>query len=195
MDTPAQGVAAANRGSNNLTYLLVAIVVVVGAIFAFSGSALLPNNWYSLFKAVHVTVAVIWIGGGVLLTINGIRAQRQSDPTKMMVVVQQAIFAGEKIFAPAGLVVVVMGIAMMVNTSWGWGHFWIVLGLIGFASTFLTGIGVLSPLARKIDKASKEHGAESPITQALIDRVLMVARVDVTVLLLVILDMVTKPFA
>jgi uncharacterized membrane protein len=195
MDTPAQGTAAASRSSNNITLALLGIVVLVGAIFAFSSSTLLPNNWYSLFKAVHVTVAVIWIGGGVLLTINGIRAQRESDPAKLMVVVQQAIFAGEKIFAPAGLVVLLMGIAMMVNTSWGWNHFWIVAGLIGFASTFVTGIGVLSPLARKIDEASKKHGADSPITQALVDRILLVARVDVTVLVLVILDMVTKPFA
>jgi uncharacterized membrane protein len=195
MDTPAEGTAAPSRSANTITFLLLAVVVVVGAIFAFSGSTALPNDWYALFKAIHVTVATIWIGGGTLLAINGIRAQRESDPAKVMVVVQQAIFAGEKIFAPAGLVVVAMGIAMMVNTSWGWGHFWVVAGLIGFASTFLTGIGLLAPLARKIDAAAAEHGVNSPVTQALVDKTLLIVRVDLTVLLLVIVDMVTKPFA
>ena len=43
----------------------------------------------------------------------------------MVTIAQQAAFAGEKIFAPAGLVVFLMGIAMMINTNWGWGTFWV----------------------------------------------------------------------
>jgi uncharacterized membrane protein len=195
METPATSSAAPTRGSNGLTYLLVAVVIVVGAIFAFSGSAFLPNNWYALFKAVHVTFAVIWVGGGVLLTINGIRTQRESDPTKIVMVAQQAAFAGEKIFAPAGLVVFAMGIAMMINTNWGWGHFWVIVGLIGYAATFVTGIAVLSPLAKQIDASAEENGPEHPTTLALIDRIIMLARIDVALLLVVVIDMITKPFA
>jgi uncharacterized membrane protein len=195
MDTPAASSAAPTRGLAGLNYLLVGVVIVVGAIFVLSGSTALPNDWYALFKAIHVGFAVIWVGGGVLLTINGIRAQRETDPSKIVTVAQQATFAGEKIFAPAGLVVFLMGIAMMVNTSWGWGHFWIVFGLIGYVTTFITGIAVLSPLAKKIGVSAATNGAEHPETIALIDRVLLIARVDVTVLLLVILDMVIKPFS
>ena len=71
----------------------------------------MPNNWYSLFKAIHVTFAVIWVGGGVSIMINAIRAQRTSDPRQIVTVAEQAAFLGEKIFAPAGLVVFLMGIA------------------------------------------------------------------------------------
>ncbi len=194
MDTPAEGAAATSR-NNALTFLLLGIVVVVGVIFAFSSSLYLPNNWYSLFKWIHVMFAIVWIGGGMMLMIFGLRAERESDPDNLMIVVRQAIFAGEKIFAPAGLVVFLMGIAMMINTNWGWGHFWIVVGLIGYASTFITGIAILSPMARKIDAAAKEHGASSPVTQALAARTLMIVRVDLAVLLIVVADMVTKPFA
>jgi len=113
----------------------------------------------------------------------------------VVTVARQAAFAGEKIFAPAGLVVFVMGIAMMINTNWGWGTFWVVAGLIGYALTFVTGIAVLSPLAKKIEAAAEHNGPEHPETIALIDRILLIARVDVAVLLLVIVDMVTKPFS
>jgi uncharacterized membrane protein len=195
MDTPATGAAAANRGSMGLTYLLLAIVAVVSIVFAFSGSIDLPSNWYALFKAVHVVFAVIWIGGGTLITISGIRAQRSNDPREVLGIARQAAFAGEKIFAPAGLVVFLMGIAMMLNTSWGWGHFWIVAGLVGYASTFITGMAVLSPLAKKIGASAEANGPEHPETLALIDRILLIARVDIALLLLVIVDMVTKPFA
>jgi uncharacterized membrane protein len=195
MDTPATGSAARARGSNNLTYALLAGVVVIGAIFAFSGSSALPGNWYSVFKAVHVLFAVVWVGGGVTIMIHAIRAQTARDPEGIVTVAKQAAFMGEKVFAPVGLVTFLMGIAMMLNTSWGWGHFWIVAGLVGYASTFVVGISILSPTAKKIDRSAEENGPTHPETLALIDRIMLVARVDVAVLMLVVLDMVTKPFA
>ena len=195
MDTPATGSAAARSGSNNLTYAILAAVAAIAVVFAFSGSAVLPNDWYALFKAVHVLLSVVWVGGGVSLMIHGIRAQRTSDTGEILTIARQAIFMGEKVFAPAGLVTFLMGIAMMINTSWGWGHFWVILGLLGYAVTFTVGIGVLSPLARKIAVSAETNGADHPETLALIDRIMLIARVDVAVLLVVVLDMVTKPFA
>jgi uncharacterized membrane protein len=195
MDTPATGSAAASRSSNALTFLLLAGVLVVGAIFAFSGSTLLPNNWYAAFKTVHVTFAVVWVGGGVSLMIHAIRAQAAKDPDGIVTVAKQAAFMGEKVFAPVGLVTFLMGIAMMVNTNWGWGHFWVVIGLIGYASTFIVGVAVLSPLAKKIDDSAERNGPTHPETMALIDRIMLIARFDVAVLVLVVVDMVTKPFA
>ena len=88
-----------------------------------------------------------------------------------------------------------MGIAMMINTNWGWGHFWVIVGLIGYAATFVTGIAVLSPLAKQIDASAEENGPEHPTTLALIDRIIMLARIDVALLLVVVIDMITKPFA
>jgi uncharacterized membrane protein len=195
MDTPATGSAAQSRGTSNLTYALLAGVVIVGVIFAFSGSSTLPNNWYALFKAVHVLFAVIWVGGGVSIMINAIRAQRTYDPEDIVTIAKQAAFMGEKVFAPVGLITFLMGIAMMINTSWGWGHFWIIAGLIGYASTFLVGVGVLSPLAKKIDQSAETNGPTHPETIALIERIMLIGRFDVAILMLVVLDMVTKPFA
>jgi uncharacterized membrane protein len=195
MDTPATGSLAPSRGSRSLTYAIAAAVVLVGAIFAFSGSATLPNNWYSVFKAVHVLFAVIWVGGGMTIMTLALRAQLQDDTKSVVTIAQQAAFMGERVFAPAGLVTFLMGIAMMINTSWGWGHFWIVAGLVGYASTFLVGMTVMSPLAKRIEHSARENGPEHPETLALIDRIMLIGRFDVAVLLLVVLDMVTKPFA
>jgi len=195
MDTTATESAAPARSSNNLTYAILAGVVVLGAIFAFSGSALLPNDWYALFKAIHVLFAVIWVGGGVSIMIHAIRAQRTYNPEDIVTIAKQAAFMGEKVFAPVGLVTFLMGIAMMINTNWGWGHFWVIVGLIGYASTFITGVAILSPMAKKIDASADQNGPTHPETLALIDRIMLIARVDVAVLMLVVLDMVTKPFA
>jgi uncharacterized membrane protein len=194
MDTPASEPATA-RGSNNLTYGVLGGVAVIGLIFAFSSSADVFNNWYSLFKAIHVSLAVIWVGGGVSIMINGMRAINTQDSLSVVTIARQAAFLGEKVFAPAGLAVFLTGVAMMINTSWGWGHFWVIVALLGYVTTFAVGVGVLSPLAKKIAESAETNGPEHPATIALIERILMIGRFDVAVLLVVVLDMITKPFA
>jgi uncharacterized membrane protein len=192
MDTPAS--VPADERSGNLTYALLAIVLVVAAIFALNSSAV-PDHWYGLFKAIHVTSAVLWVGGGIMLTILAIVAERSNDPLQIANVARQAATVGEKFFAPIGLVTFLMGLAMMLNTNWGWGHFWIVIGLIGYAATFGIGIGLISPTVKKLHAVIETNGPTHPDSIALIKRVMLIARVDAALLLIVVLDMVTKPFA
>jgi len=192
MDTPAAGTPD-RTNDRNLTLGIAVAVVVVSLIFAFN--SVYYSDWYGLFKAIHVGVATFWVGGGLLLVTLAFRAQRSDDTTEILTIARQAAFVGEKLFAPAGLIVLLMGIAMMINTNWGWGHFWIVFGLLGYAATFAIGIGVLSPLAKQITASAEQNGPTAPETLALIDRILLIARFDIAVLLLVVIDMVTKPFA
>jgi uncharacterized membrane protein len=193
MDTPATTAPADERRSAGITYGLLAIVVVVTAIFAFSSS--ITTDWYSLFKAFHVLFAVVWVGGGTLLTILAIIAERSNDPNQIAAVARQAATVGEKLFAPVGLVVLAMGIAMMINTNWGWGTFWIEAGLVGYAASFLIGLLVLAPRAKKLHSAIESNGPTHPDSIVQIKSIMLIARVDVALLLLVVADMVTKPFS
>jgi uncharacterized membrane protein len=181
------------RSSGPLTAVLAGVVLVVAVVFISQASW--TNAWYSAFKAVHVIAAMIWIGGGALLMILGIVAERRRDPVELATVARQAAMVGEKLFAPAGIVVVAMGVAMMVNTNWGWGKFWVIAGLVGYAITFVTGVGVLSPMTKKIAALTEEKGPNDPETAAAIRRVLQIVRIDVAMLLLVVVDMVVKPFS
>ena len=192
MDTSASTAASSTRSSLQLTLALLVAVAVVVAIFA---SQSLYGGWYALFKAIHVIFAVVWVGGGFLLTLLGLIAEKRNDPQEIATIVRQAAMVGEKLFAPAGLIVFLMGIAMMINTDWGWGKFWVVAGLIGYAATFTTGLFVLSPLTKKMDKSVQEHGALHPETMALAQRILLLVRFDMALLFLVVADMVTKPFS
>jgi uncharacterized membrane protein len=192
METSAAPPAEA-RSSGPLTAVLAGVVLVVAVVFISQASW--TNAWYSAFKAVHVIAAMIWIGGGALLMILGIVAERRPDPVELATVARQAAMVGEKLFAPAGIVVVAMGVAMMVNTNWGWGKFWVIAGLVGYAITFVTGVGVLSPMTKKIAALTEEKGPNHPETAAAITRVLQLVRIDVAMLLLVVVDMVVKPFS
>ena len=125
MDTPANTTPAA-RSTGPLSAIVGAVVLVVAIVFISQAGWM--NAWYSLFKTVHVIAAIVWIGGGALLVILGIAAVRTNDPSEMAVVARQAAQVGQKVFAPAGIVVVLMGAAMMANTKIGWGQFWIIIG-------------------------------------------------------------------
>lgn len=184
---------AARSTSARVTIGVGLAVLLFAILFAFNSAWY--GHWYALFRVVHITMAVFWVGGGLTLTVLGLKAERSTDPQEMATLARQAAFTGEKFFAPAGMVVLLMGIAMMINTDWGWGKFWVIAGLIGYAATFVTGIGFLSPLAKKIDELITEKGPAAPETQAAIQRILLVARIDIGVLLLVVADMVTKPFS
>jgi uncharacterized membrane protein len=184
--------APSRRTSSQLTIALGAAVLVLGLVFALSS---IYTGWYAVFRVTHVVLAVFWVGGGVTLTILGLRAERLDDPAEMATLARQAAFVGERLFAPAGLVVLLMGIAMVINGDLGWGHFWVIAGLVGYAATFATGVGVLSPLAKKVDVLLREKGPDDAETQAAIHRILLVARVDQAVLLLVVADMTLKPFS
>jgi uncharacterized membrane protein len=186
-DTAAEAPAA--RGSLLPTALLVLAFLVVAVVFSKDAT------WYTIFLTVHIAFVVVWIGGGLLLTIFGLKAERSRDPAEMTQLTKMAAFAGERIFAPAAMIVLAAGIGMVLNVGYSFDQFWLIFGLIGFASTFIIGIGVLSPRARKLDVLLKEKGPADPQTLAAISQILLIARFDMAVLLLVIVDMVMKPFA
>jgi uncharacterized membrane protein len=143
---------------------------------------------------VHVVGAVIWVGGGVTLPILAIRAERSQNPAEMATIARQAAFVGEKAFAPISLLVLLAGIGMVINLHWGWGTTWIIIGLVGFAITALTGSLVLGPQAKRVGQLIEASGAEAAETQAAVQRLLLLARVDMGVLRLVVADMILKPF-
>jgi uncharacterized membrane protein len=192
--TPTPAAPADRRLSNAVTALVGLAVAIVAIVFVFE-THVFTSHWYALFKVVHVSLAVFWVGGGLTMTVYALRAERVSDPAEMAMVARQAAFVGERFFAPAGLLVLAMGIGMVVNLGLDWGSFWIVAGLVGYAITFLTGLLVLGPQAKRIGQLLETRGATASETQAAIRRILLVARADEGVLLLVVADMVLKPFS
>ncbi len=168
---------------------ILAVFLVVTAIFTATG------DWYHAFKMIHVIFALIWIGGGFLLTILGLTAERTNDPAELATVAKQAATVGEKLFTPAALFTLLSGIAMMLNIDWGWSTFWVLFGLLGFAFSFAVGVGVLTPLSKQARQIAMTSGPTSPEAVAVTKKILLVARFDMAVLLLVVVDMAVKPWA
>lgn len=145
---------------------------------------------YLIFKFLHVLTAVAWVGGGMTLLFHSILAVRARGEMETLKTLDTMNNLGKTWFVPASLLTVVFG-AITTTLGGMWLDLWVLLGLVGFASTFFTGLLFLEPTGRQI----AEHLAAGRTEQALEKGrlLLRIAKFDYTVVLVVLADMVLKP--
>lgn len=85
-----------------------------------------------------------------------------------------------------------LGVALVQEGDWGFGHAWIILGLVGIAAMIMTGAGHLGPPMGKLAELIRTDGPDAPSVQTRIAMILNVARIDTVVLVILIFVMVTK---
>lgn len=159
---------------------------------------MLDMTWYEWFKAGHVLVAVLWVGGGATLALMAIMTLRMNDPLRVAQFAHQAGKIGERLYTPASLLVLLFGIGMMTNDfgqlQWDWDMTFIVIALVGWALTFLVGFFWIRPTAARLAKTIEAKGPTDPETQQIIGRILLVTRIDVVILLFIVFVMTAKPW-
>src|SRR4051794_4824532 len=147
---------------------------------------------YELYLYIHISAAIIWVGGGFMLIVLGILAENSRDENRLRAVFEQIGAVATRVIVPASLVVLLMGILMVADGPWSFSYLWLVLGLLGYLATAATGMGILTPQSEKLGAKLAEEGM-TPATEQGIRRLLTIARVDTVVLFVVVADMVIKP--
>jgi uncharacterized membrane protein len=178
-----------NRRASTLITAVAAGLLLVGALVFILES----DSWYLAFKAVHVVAAVLWVGGGAFLTFMAMATERADDPGRLVEVARQAEWGAMRIFVPASFVVLAMGIAMTINGDLDWGQFWLVFGLVAWAISTAIGIGFLTPRIKRLTKLLEDHDPRDSEVQSVVTPLLLAARLDIALLLLIVVDMVVKP--
>jgi uncharacterized membrane protein len=178
-----------NRRASTLITAVAAGLLLVGALVFILES----DSWYLAFKAVHVVAAVLWVGGGAFLTFMAMATERADDPGRLVEVARQAEWGAMRIFVPASFVVLAMGIAMTINGDLDWGQFWLVFGLVAWAISTAIGIGFLTPRIKRLTKLLEDHDPRDSEVQSVVTPLLLAARLDIALLLLIVLDMTVKP--
>jgi uncharacterized membrane protein len=148
---------------------------------------------YELYLAVHILCAVLWVGGGVSVHILGRWVAREGDPDRMVAFNRDAVKLGNVFYAPLALVLIVAGVLLVEEVGYGYGDLWITLGFLGWLFSLALGLGFYPQQSRKIDAAVAAGGPTSADAQAGIRRVLLFNSIEVTVLVLVVIDMAIKP--
>ena len=148
-------------------------------------------TWYSFLLFVHVALAVIWVGGGLMMQFFGIRAAMSGDPTRFATLGADIKWIADRVFIPASLLAFVSGILLVVESDfYGFGDDWIVIGLVLYATTFLAGLLVLGPESARVGKLTAEGSPEAGPRML---RLLLLSRLDLVVLFALIYDMTVKP--
>jgi uncharacterized membrane protein len=146
-------------------------------------------SWYEFLLFVHIAAAAIWLGGAFTFQMYGTVVRRGGDPGEMATFAGRAGVLGERMFVPASLVVVLAGIGMMIEGSWSWGQLWVVFALVTFAASFVTGLFVISPMAKRLP----EVGPATEAGQELIRRIFTVLRIDLAYMYAIVFAMTVKP--
>jgi uncharacterized membrane protein len=152
-------------------------------------------NTYNSLKFVHVLSAVVWVGGACTLQAFAIRISASGDGVRMATFAKDAEYVGNRIFLPSSIILLVSGIFTIHESSgaWTYDQTWVQIGLAMIIVSIAIGAGFIGPEAGRVVRAIEQHGPASDEARYHINRIFLVSRIELVLLLLVIFDMVTKP--
>jgi uncharacterized membrane protein len=147
-------------------------------------------DWYLIVKYLHVVTAICWVGGGVILFFAGLLADMRKDDAQTSSVLKLVVVLSPIWFIPMSLLTLIFGLIMAFGYGL-WSEAWIILGLLGFLTTFCIGLFILKPTSEKFT-AHNDAGrhAEAKAEGA---KMLTVSKFDYVLLFAVIFDMVVRP--
>ena len=147
---------------------------------------------YELWLFLHITAAIVWIGGAIAGQVFGVLAKRSGDPSQSAAFGRSMSFVGMYVFLPSALVVVLTGALLVGDGNWDWGEPFVVFGLVGWAVVAATAFGYV---LREMGKAGARMAAEGPSPElaARVGRLVLIARVLIVVLVAIVFVMVVKP--
>ena len=192
MDTASETQAPSTKSIYSGTATTAAIgAVFVGAFIAFAAWS---GSWYQTWKALHVLMAIVWVGGALMIQLFAFRILKESDSSRIAKFTKDVETIGMRTFIPASLILVVLGFVLVHMGHWQW-KFWIVFALVVWALSFVSGAAFLGPESGRISKLIGERGGVDAEVQSRIERILLHSRVEMMLIALIAMDMVLKPGA
>jgi uncharacterized membrane protein len=141
----------------------------------------------------HVAGAIVWVGGGVMLSLVGARARQSRDLAVIGEFARTLSYVGLRVFTPAVLVVLVSGVwLVLVSSEWNFSQLWVLLALGAFVVAFLIGAVYLSRSAIQLDRAVSQNADLQAASDAL-RRWLVGYGVVLIILVFALWDMIFKP--
>jgi uncharacterized membrane protein len=142
----------------------------------------------------HILSAIVWFGGGVMLSILASRARSSSDPNAVADFARTLVFAGPRVLGPANIGTVVFGVWLVAKSgAWDFSQTWVRIGAGLFAIAFLIGAAYLGRIGVQLQRAAEGSEAVAAEPRVLLGRWILGYRVILLILLVAVWDMVFKP--
>lgn len=154
----------------------------------------ISSTYYDTLKFLHVLAAITWVGAGIYAQVLVTSIKRENDPARLAMAARDVARQGQRLITPAAVSVLVFGVWLVAADPYlNFTTTWIAIGLLGFVITLITGAGFLGPESARLGKLSAERDPSDPEIQRRIQRIFLVSRIDLIVLIAVVADMVFKP--
>jgi len=147
---------------------------------------------YGIFKLFHVIAAIAWVGGDIMLLLLAQQVRANGTSAEMSALLARMEHFSKTFFAPLSVVTLLMGIGMAVIGDL-FAASWVSLGFLGIFASAGIGMGLLTPQARRLRAIIDTRGKDDPEAVSLGSKMLLWARLDVLVLVIVVAAMVLKP--
>lgn len=146
------------------------------------------------FHFIHVLGAIIWVGGGVMLSLIGGRARKSADARLIGEFARTLSFVGLRVLTPAVVAVLLTGLWLILTGSeWKFTQLWVLLGIGAFITVFLIGAIHLSRIAIQLDRVAAGTDPNLQETRDLLGRWIVGYQIILVILIFAVWDMVFKP--
>ena len=149
---------------------------------------------YDALLALHVLMAVTWVGSNIANNILGARRLRTASDADKVALARELEWYGNHVLVPATLLLLLSGFGIVAEGDLSLGEPWIVIALAGWCISFVLGAGFAGPqLKRFFTEVEAAGNTLTAGSTARMQRILLVARIEVAMLVLIVIDMVVKP--
>jgi len=156
--------------------------------------AVIGSDSYKWLLAFHILLAVVWVGSNTAIQIFVIRAIR-AGPDRVAYFAKEIEWYGTRVLLPTSLILVILGFILLHESSGAYdlGQGWVTFGFVVWLLSAIAGAGFLGPESGRLGKLLEDRGPEDAEYQRRLARVFLISRIELTLLILVVLDMTIKP--
>lgn len=132
---------------------------------------------YQFWLYVHIVCAVIWVGGAFYAQLLAIRVERSEDPTDLPRLGRHVEALGNRVFAPAAVLLMISG-AVMTSQLWSFEQVWIIAAIALWVISAVAGAIYVAPRAKRAVQLFESEGPTSPAARTMIGRLFLVSRLE-----------------
>lgn len=148
---------------------------------------------YEFLLFVHVLAAAIWVGGATMFHVMIERAAAADDPVRIKGLMGEAEHLAKTYFIPSTITVLVIGIWLVLEGSWGFDEPFVLGGIVGIVITTVVGAGILGPTSMKVAARITEVGGLDQGVKDQMAKLKNISRADLLLLAIIVFLMTTKP--
>jgi uncharacterized membrane protein len=150
-------------------------------------------SWYELLLSLHILAIATWFGSGLAITAMAFMSLKTGPEAFGTFMLPATKWAG-RAHPAAGVILLITGFALVADADWDFDA-WLILGLIGLVAAMGVGGALIGRTGDAMVKRMEGGAITAEELSAGARKVLLYARIELVILVLVIADMVAKPGA